>query len=183
MNERIREIRKEIGLNQVEFATRLGVTGTAISRIEVGERALTEQMLIAICREYNVNEKWLRTGHGEMFVVTEDVLIRQLSDNYNLDELDRAMLKGYLNLPGSHKAAIKGYLMRVFNEVDKTGLSEEVAEEIATASNEEITATLDPFEAEIEQVRSLLADREIINEQAHLDALHNQGGKKERLSS
>lgn len=67
MNERIKQLRQEFHLSQDAFGKRLGVTGAAISRMEAGERAITEQMLLAICREFNVNEEWLRNGTGEMF--------------------------------------------------------------------------------------------------------------------
>lgn len=68
MNERIRELRKKLNLTMEKFGIRLGVGKTAISKLENGERNLTDQMLKSICREFNVNETWLRTGEGEMFV-------------------------------------------------------------------------------------------------------------------
>lgn len=51
-----------------KFGEPLGVGKTAISNIEKGNRNLTDQMAISICREFNVNETWLRTGEGEMFI-------------------------------------------------------------------------------------------------------------------
>lgn len=70
LNTRIRELRRspKIKLTMEQFGKRLGVTKTAISRIENGERGVTEQMILAICREFNVNETWLRTGEGDMFI-------------------------------------------------------------------------------------------------------------------
>lgn len=68
--ERVKAVRKKNELTLEGFGERLGVTKTAISRIEKGERSLTEQMLKAICREFNVNEEWLRTEEGDMFVIT-----------------------------------------------------------------------------------------------------------------
>ena len=70
MNERIKKVRldKEINLSQEAFGKRLGVTGAAISRIESGDRSASDQIILAVCREFNVNETWLRTGVGEMFV-------------------------------------------------------------------------------------------------------------------
>lgn len=65
--QRVRELRKELGLTLEKFGKHLGVGKTAISKIENGENNLTDQMILAICREYNVDEKWLRTGEGEMF--------------------------------------------------------------------------------------------------------------------
>lgn len=71
MNERIRQLRKELGLTLEKFGEQVGVGKTAISKIERGENGVTEQMFKTICREFNVNEEWLRTGEGEMFSSTE----------------------------------------------------------------------------------------------------------------
>lgn len=68
MKERIKEVRKTLGLTLEEFGNKIGVTKTTISRIENGVNSVTNQMLISICREFGVNEEWLRTGEGEMFV-------------------------------------------------------------------------------------------------------------------
>lgn len=65
--ERVRDLRKHFGLTLEQFGKNLGVGKTAISKIEKNERGLTEQMVVAICREYGVSEKWLRDGDGEMF--------------------------------------------------------------------------------------------------------------------
>ena len=67
MNERLKELRRVLNFSQEELGTRLGVTRAAISRLENGERNITEQMALSIIREFNVNEVWLRTGIGEMF--------------------------------------------------------------------------------------------------------------------
>ena len=67
MNERIKILRKTLGLTLEKFGKQLGVTKTTIGRLEKGERSLTEQMFKSICREFDVNEKWLRYGTGEMF--------------------------------------------------------------------------------------------------------------------
>ena len=64
---RVRELRKALNYTLDKFAEPLGVSKTAISRIENGERSLTDQMAKAICREYSVREEWLRNGTGEMF--------------------------------------------------------------------------------------------------------------------
>lgn len=67
MNDRVREVRKTLNLTMEKFGEQLGVTRTAISNIESGNRKVTEQMFKAICREFNVNEEYLRTGAGNMF--------------------------------------------------------------------------------------------------------------------
>ncbi len=68
MNERIKILRNHLKLSQDSFGKKLGVTGASISRLEKGERNLTTQMIKSICREFNVNENWLTTGEGDMFI-------------------------------------------------------------------------------------------------------------------
>ena len=67
MRERVKALRKELGLNQVDFAERLGVTQTSLSMLELGRSAVTEKTIKLICMTFNVNEHWLRTGEGPMF--------------------------------------------------------------------------------------------------------------------
>lgn len=72
MNTRLHHLRKTLKLNQEDFGKRLGVTGASISRLEKGERNITEQMILSICREFNVNEDWFRHEKGEMFIPVGD---------------------------------------------------------------------------------------------------------------
>lgn len=72
MNTRLHHLRKTLKLNQEDFGKRLGVTGASISRLEKGERNITEQMILSICREFNVSEDWFRYEKGEMFLPVED---------------------------------------------------------------------------------------------------------------
>lgn len=68
LNNRIKQLRKELGLTQEKFGEKLGLKKNSISQIENGINSLTEQLLLSVCREFNVSEKWLRTGEGEMFI-------------------------------------------------------------------------------------------------------------------
>lgn len=70
--ERVKEVRKALGLTLEKFGEKLGVKKNAISQIENGRNSLTDQMQKAICREYSVDYIWLTTGEGEMFVETDD---------------------------------------------------------------------------------------------------------------
>ena len=64
--DRVKAIRKELNMTLEQFGEKLGVTKTAISYVENNKRNLTEQMLLSICREFGVNEIWLRTGEGDV---------------------------------------------------------------------------------------------------------------------
>lgn len=70
MNERIKSLRKALGMTQAEFGEKLGIKKNSVSQIESGINAVTEPNILAICREFHVNESWLREGVGEMFVAT-----------------------------------------------------------------------------------------------------------------
>lgn len=72
MNERIKLLRKTLGLTMDSFGSRIGVTKSTISNIENGNRNATEHMTKSICREFNVNYMWLTTGEGEMFAESDD---------------------------------------------------------------------------------------------------------------
>lgn len=67
MNDRIKEIRTHFKLSQADFGSRIGVKQATVAGYENGSRTPLEAVIAAICREFNVNETWLRTGDGEMF--------------------------------------------------------------------------------------------------------------------
>ncbi|MDO5432997.1 helix-turn-helix domain-containing protein [Eubacterium sp.] len=73
LNQRVLTVRKHSKLTQSEFGKRIGISNTAVSKIEKCENNVSEQNIIAICREFNINEIWLRTGEGDMEIKrTED---------------------------------------------------------------------------------------------------------------
>lgn len=87
--ERIKEVRKSLGLTLEKFGEKIGVTKVAISNLENGHRNLTEQMTKSICREFNVSDEWLRTGEGEMFLpVNRRTKIEKLTNQLLSEESD-----------------------------------------------------------------------------------------------
>ena len=111
MNERIKKLRKALGLTQQEFADKIGSVQNTITGYETGRRAPSNQVIALLVREFNVNETWLRTGEGEMFApVSRDEriadfigsLLREEDDSFKrrfvamlsrLDEDDWAVLE------------------------------------------------------------------------------------------
>lgn len=85
MNRRIKELRKKLGLTLEKFGERLGVKKAAVSKWENGDN-ITSQMFKSICREFNVNEEWLRTGKGEMLVSNTGNELDALVKKYNLSQ-------------------------------------------------------------------------------------------------
>ncbi|MBS6786863.1 MAG: helix-turn-helix transcriptional regulator [Lachnospiraceae bacterium] len=72
MNTRIKELRKTLKLTQEEFGSRVGVKGNTIGNYELSLRNPSDAIIHSMCREFNVNETWLRSGKGEMFLPQED---------------------------------------------------------------------------------------------------------------
>lgn len=89
MKERIKKLRKVLDLTQQKFADRLGVKRNTVGQWECGINPLTDQTIVSICREFNVNEEWLRTGVGNMFIEqSEDVQIATFIGDLLKDEED-----------------------------------------------------------------------------------------------
>lgn len=78
MKDRIKMVRKAVGLTQQAFADKLGIRQNTVALYEMGRSGVSDGMITSICREFNVNENWLRTGEGEMF--------RKRTDNEILTE-------------------------------------------------------------------------------------------------
>ena len=90
MKERIKTLRKELGLSQDAFAEKLGLTKNYISLVENGNRNLSEQSIKVLCTMFNVNEEWLRTGNGEMMspVSKDEEISKLLGEAIRTNESD-----------------------------------------------------------------------------------------------
>lgn len=106
-NERVKEIRKTLGLTLEKFGERIGVTRGSMSNIENGNRNLTEQMTKSICREFSVDYIWLTTGEGEMFIDTDDDFIERIDRIMaGEDEARKNLFKFMLELSDEDIAAL-----------------------------------------------------------------------------
>ena len=105
MDERIKELRKALGLTQQEFSDRIGVKRNTIAQYESGRNAPLDAVIGLICREFNVSETWLRTGEGEMF--------QPKSRNEELFEFAAKVAEGD---PGNIQAQLLSVMSRLTNE-------------------------------------------------------------------
>ena len=89
MNERLRKLRKTLDMTQQEFAEKLGIKRSTMATYESGRNEPIDAVISLICREFDVNEHWLRTGEGEMFIkLTRDEEISQFVGKVLSDESD-----------------------------------------------------------------------------------------------
>lgn len=68
--DRIKEVRKKLKLSQVEFSERIFLSKSFYSDIEIGKKKVNDRIIFIVCKQFNVNEEWIRTGKGEMFIDT-----------------------------------------------------------------------------------------------------------------
>ena len=131
IGKRIKELRKDIlKLNQTDFGSPLGLTYSAIGGYEKEIRSVSDQSILAICREYGVNEQWLRTGESEIFVSNQvpSTIVSGLAQEYDLDLMDQNLIAEYLRLDKQSREVLKGYIKRVFlASDDEAAIKEEVA--------------------------------------------------------
>ena len=85
MNDRLKKLRKALDLTQQEFADRIGVKRNSLANYETGRNTPIDAIIVSICREFNVNEEWLRTGSGDMFLPVDH--------NEDLARLTKLLLK------------------------------------------------------------------------------------------
>ncbi len=124
--ERIKEIRNNLGLTLEKFGDKLGVTKVAISNIEKGNRNLTDQMIKAICREYNVNYDYIMYGTGEMFSDFPQTVLEELCVQYDLDWLDKQIVEMYITLPKQLRDSVKEHIKKTyFNGENKKKASDD----------------------------------------------------------
>ena len=68
LKDRFKELRKELNVTQQEFADKLKISRNFVAQIEMGSKVPSDRTIDDVCREFNVNEEWLRTGNGDMFI-------------------------------------------------------------------------------------------------------------------
>lgn len=116
--ERIKAVRKELGLTLEKFGKKLGAKKNTMSAIETGRNSLTDQMARSICREYNVDYDFLMYGEGEMFTDLPKTIVDELCMQFDLDDFDRAVVEMYLDLPAELRQAIKAKVKDMVQKVD-----------------------------------------------------------------
>lgn len=117
MKNRIKEIRKALHLNQADFGMRLRLARATIAAYEVGNSVPSDRTIADICREFSVNEEWLRTGDGLMFKQQLNINSMLSADVAKLimssDDFTKRLVHTYLSLPDEAKQAVAEFLKQV----------------------------------------------------------------------
>lgn len=116
MNERLKQLRKYLGMTQKEFAVALHIKQNTVATYEMGRITPSDSVIAGICREFNVNEDWLRSGSGDMFVEQETDELEAFAKKYNVNGLERVFLEKYLRLKQSERDAVVRFMLEIAEE-------------------------------------------------------------------
>ena len=116
MNTRLKEVRLLYGLSQGDFGRRIGIESRShISALEKGRRVITDRVINDVCREFNINEQWLRTGKGEKLTVKTDDYVKISVDIDKHDPKARKAIINYWHLNAQDKELFWNFINRFFH--------------------------------------------------------------------
>lgn len=159
-NERVRELRQELGLSQAAFGEKLKISQRAIGHIENGVNSLSPRNFDLICSNFNVNPKWLESGEYPMFVPSHDRdFLDQLAEEKGLNPMEKALIGSIIDLPRPARNAVIDWAFKLIISIE------------AQITNEERES----------QIREL--ERSIAEQQAKLDKLKEGANYAEESST
>ncbi len=146
MNERIRKLRRELDLTQEKFAERIGIKRNTVATYESGRNEPVDSVVSLICREFRVNEEWLRYGVGPMRQLNTNSELDALSERYNLSHGDFVLIEKFVNMKAESRDAIVDFIIQAAD-----ALSDESYKDVPSTP-EELESKFAPIEKPNEDV-------------------------------
>lgn len=156
MDKRIKKLRRTLDLTQQEFGDRIGVKRNTIATYEGGRSTPIDSVISLICREFSVNEEWLRSGTGEMFKASPTEALDALAEEYGLTHGDYVLIEKFVNLKAEKRAAVVDYVLQAAAAMRGEGADPAVPVTIPepqTATKEEKMAAYQEYLDEKEKKR------------------------------
>lgn len=116
MKERIKQLRKALGMTQQKFADAIGVKQNTVAQYEIGRNEPIDSVVNLICKEYNVNPDWLRDGTGEMFIDPAAFSLDEYAQANKLTKTEISIIRGFMELDPTTRQAIYNIFTNAFNE-------------------------------------------------------------------
>lgn len=113
LGERLKKLRKILDLTQTEFASKIGSVQNSITGYESGRRNPSAPVISLICKEFNVNEEWLRDGTGEIFKAAPSTALDALAEEYSYSHRDYVIVEKFSNLSRKDRDVILNFIMEV----------------------------------------------------------------------
>lgn len=127
MKDRLKKLRKELDMTQQAFADKIGMKQNTIAQYEMGRTTPSDAIIFSICREFNVNENWLRTGEGNMFIeLSEQEKVMKYTGLLLKDEDSavanaiQALIVTYEQLDDTSKATLNKIIMQYMDNLKKS---------------------------------------------------------------
>lgn len=124
MHERIRKLRRILDLTQEKFAERIGIKRNTVATYESGRNEPVDSVVALICREFHVNEEWLRNGIGEMFTQDSEDEMQALTEKYSLSAADRILIEKFVSLKADTRNAILEFMTDVVASLQEPDYSD-----------------------------------------------------------
>ena len=146
MKDRVKTLRKTLGLTQREFADRIGMTPNTVATYEMGRSIPSDPAINNICKEFRVSEMWLRTGSGEMFLPAPRDALDELIEQHGLPREFRSLTDKFLELRPEQREAVIEYMRSVAaafmaeaaaEQADQRAVWEAEADEFAAMAREQ----------------------------------------------
>lgn len=123
--ERVRQVRKELGLTLEKFGERIGLKKSGLSQIENGKNSVTDQVIKSICREFSVDYTWLTTGEGDdIFEKSPSSTMEQLKKEFDLDDFSYNLVYQYLKLNADQRQAVRDFFYNAATSADTAAAPE-----------------------------------------------------------
>ena len=149
INQRIKEIRTDAGLNIVEFAARLDVTKSTTSRLEQEGYNVTPRNIQLICTNFNISEEWLRYGTGEKYIENVESILQQLGNEYSLDSDAVTLVRAIVEATPEQRQAIVNFVETTAAKLRETRAKEAELKKRAETLNHDRPAGLSDDEWEL----------------------------------
>lgn len=115
LKDRLKKLRKTLDMTQQSFADKIGMKQNTIAQYEMGRTVPSDAIIFSICREFNVNETWLRTGEGDMFVeIPEEDMFSRAAASCIKDN-DKTAMEGLIlwrSLPPDARRRVEDYIIQ-----------------------------------------------------------------------
>ena len=134
IGERIKEVRKTLDLNQTVFGSKIGLKQAAIGLYENNQRTVSERSISDICREFDVNETWLRDGTGNMFNEPDSISLDEYARTRNLTDVEFEIIRAYMELPEDFRKMAMEKLAAIFERHRKANPTDFWAEAPETSA-------------------------------------------------
>lgn len=156
LGERIKKVRRSLDLTQQKFADQIGTTQNALTGYETGRRNPSSSVINNICKTFDVSEKWLRTGEGEMLLAKPTAALDALAVEHSLSNSDYTLIEKFLTLKPESRKTITDFMMEVATSISSMEAEGSLADDPAFPSSlsHGIPRTMEEVEEQTDSFRS-----------------------------